>query len=126
MLGGGVWFLFFSFHLDVSFFFISFLNIILLPSMVNMFVNLCCMFVLEVSVLKREFALWQYRASTDIHPAAHSFRAKSKIRVLADAVLKENASRLIYSHLLILFSQRARGLILYCMGFSPLCSKLYL
>ena len=40
------WFVFFSFHLDVSFFFISFLNIILLPSMVNMFVNLCCMFVL--------------------------------------------------------------------------------
>ena len=37
---------FFSFHLDVSFFFISFLNIIPLPSMVNMFVNLCCIFVL--------------------------------------------------------------------------------
>ena len=38
--------LFFSFHLDVSFSFISFLNIIPLPSMVNIFVNLRYMFVL--------------------------------------------------------------------------------
>lgn len=71
--------------------------------------------MLYVCTLKYQFSKENLHSGRTEPPQTSTLlstaRVKSKIRVLADAVPKENASWLVYSHLLILSSQHARGLI---------------